>query len=49
MVHSDDASKVFGVDITEKDPADAVNNAAEMMDAAFAAAVVLTSIAIICK
>ncbi len=29
---------MFGVDITEKDPADAVNDAAEMMDAAFAAA-----------
>ncbi|MCK5116498.1 MAG: SIMPL domain-containing protein [Candidatus Aegiribacteria sp.] len=35
---ADVASIVFGVDITEKDPADAVNNAAEMMDAAFAAA-----------
>lgn len=35
---ADVASIVFGVDITERDPADAVNNAAEMMDAAFAAA-----------
>ncbi|MCD4669714.1 MAG: SIMPL domain-containing protein [Actinomycetia bacterium] len=35
---ADVASIVFGVDITEKDPAEAVNNAAEMMDAAFAAA-----------
>ena len=35
---ADVASIVFGVDITEKDPADAVNNAAEMMDAVFAAA-----------
>ncbi len=35
---ADVASIVFGVDITEKDPADAVNDAAEMMDAAFAAA-----------
>jgi len=35
---ADVASIVFGVDITEKDPADAVNDAAQMMDAAFAAA-----------
>lgn len=35
---ADVASIIFGVDITEKDPADAVNNGAEMMDAAFAAA-----------
>ncbi|MCD4701487.1 MAG: SIMPL domain-containing protein [Candidatus Aegiribacteria sp.] len=34
----DIASIEFGVDITEKDPAEAVNQAAEMMDAAFAAA-----------
>ena len=34
----DVASIEFGVDITEKDPAEAVNQAAEMMDAAFAAA-----------
>ena len=35
---ADVASIVFGADITEKDPAEAVSNAAEMMDAAFAAA-----------
>lgn len=34
----DVASIEFGVDITEKDPAEAVDHAAEMMDAAFAAA-----------
>ncbi len=34
----DVASIEFGVDITEKDPAEAVNQAAEMMDAAFTAA-----------
>lgn len=37
----DVASIVFGVDITEKDPAVAVDMAAEMMDAAFAAALEL--------
>ncbi len=34
----DIAAIAFGVDIIEKDPAEAVNQAAEMMDAAFAAA-----------
>ncbi len=37
----DVATIMFGADITEKDPADAVNQAAEMMDAAFAAALEL--------